>query len=215
MISTVVTPMLLCITSIYDIIISRRVSVGLSNFCVTSMKRIWRIDEAYKGVTIQENELAIGVGHRKYPGYDKKNFVTEIRQLGVRAHSAICYTPNPLKAERDYCIITDNYFKLRFLWLFALLFLLRYKLVAVLLEPVAVKGWSYAFVSRFNFLWSLIITHDQETYLHSSQNYLSPNISANSNAVEIKNDWKEAAMRLSLQSTKRVDCWASRSEKFC
>ena len=127
------------------------------------MRRIWRIDQAYKGVSIQENELAIGLGHRKYPGYNKKNFIREIRKLGVNPHKKYIYTSNPIKASRDYCIITDNYFKPRFICLLFLLWICRYKLIAVLLEPVEIKPWAYSFIKKFGFLFFFIITHDQET----------------------------------------------------
>lgn len=127
------------------------------------MKKIWRIDQGYKGVSIQENELAVGLGHRKYPGYNKKNFIQEIRALGVEPHSSIMYTPNPLKANRDYCLITDNYFKLRFIWLFFTLWLFRYRMIAVLLEPVEIKPWTYSFIQKYHFLFYAIVTHDKET----------------------------------------------------
>tara|TARA_B110000977_G_scaffold200330_1_gene290412 strand:- start:2478 stop:3416 length:939 start_codon:yes stop_codon:yes gene_type:complete len=126
------------------------------------MKKIWRIDQAFKGVSIKENELAIGLGHRKYPGYDKMNFIAEIRELGVKPHSSIVYTPNPLKASRAYCLVTDNYFKLRFIWLLFLLWLFRYKSVAILLEPLEIKPWAYSFIKKYHYLFYAIVTHDKE-----------------------------------------------------
>lgn len=142
------------------------------------MKKIWRIDQGYKGVSIKENELAIGLGHRRYPGYEKKNFISEIRALGVKAHDKISYSQNPFKVERKFCIVTDNYFKVRFIWIFVLLFILRVKTVAVLLEPVEIKSWTYTFVKKFRFFFELIVTHDQETLKYFSKKSIFLNISA-------------------------------------
>jgi len=130
------------------------------------VKTVWRIDEGFKGVSAQENELAVGLGHRKYPGYNKKNFVNEIRKLGIKPHKKIIYTPNPLKASRDYCIITDNFFKLRFIWLFFVLWIMRYKMIAVLLEPYAIKSWTYQFVKKYKFFFHCIVTHDKESFVY-------------------------------------------------
>ena len=143
----------------------KSVSKRYECFWSCNLRKIWQIDMGFKEVSIMENELAVGLGHRKNPEYDKKNFIKEIRALGAEPHKTISYTANPFKAERGYCSITDNYLKLRYFWIFSILFIFRFKMFVLLLEPEAIKSWTYVFTKKFHFLWSLVVTYDEETLL--------------------------------------------------
>ncbi|MEK9570190.1 MAG: hypothetical protein VW124_14345 [Paracoccaceae bacterium] len=142
---------------------------------MANLNRIWMVDDAWKRISHKENLEAVGLGHRKYPGYSKKKFIGEIRKLGVKPHKFIEYSRLPFRGVK-FLVLTDNYIKRRFVWLILIARLLNCKVVAVLLESPRVKPWVFENIKKIGSKFDLIVTSDKSTLETFSRNSVFLNV---------------------------------------